>query len=404
MTTTVQFGAGESFDLAIENLTLLAPNAEGRSQVDDPAAAIRAALAAPLGYPPLKAALVPGDQVTVAVGKGVPGVASLLRGAVAELVDAGIEPANVTVLSAEATDEISRVAAELGVQTNVHRPDDADGLAMVGVTATGEPLRLNRSLVEADFVLPISRARSGAGNGDAPKFAGLYPQFSSRAAVEKFHDRGKAAPAQRRAERAAEADDAGRKLGVALTVGVVPGVGGGVAGIVAGDPGQVARAAAEQFRAIWERATERPADLVIAAVAGDAQQQTWTNFARAVAAAERVLRPDGAIAICSELETPPGGSFERLRDAVDYAAVARGLGKARDEEARSAKILAEALERGPVYLHSRLPADVVESLGMTPIESGAELSRLAAGRGHCVVIEEAQRVRPRLAGGGHGVE
>jgi hypothetical protein len=52
-----------------------------------------------------------------------------------------------------------------------------------------------------------------------------------------------------------------------------------------------------------------------------------------------------------------------------------------------------------VYLRSRLSPELVESIGMTPLESDAELSRLAAGRDHCVIIEEAQRVIPRLVAG-----
>jgi hypothetical protein len=100
----------------------------------------------------------------------------------------------------------------------------------------------------------------------------------------------------------------------------------------------------------------------------------------------------------------PGESFDRLREAVDFAAVARGLRGAAGPDARAALILAQALDQGSVYLRSRLPADLVESLGMTPVVADAELSRLAAGRRHCVVIEEAQRLRPRLASSDHGVE
>jgi hypothetical protein len=43
-----------------------------------------------------------------------------------------------------------------------------------------------------------------------------------------------------------------------------------------------------------------------------------------------------------------------------------------------------------------LSADVVESLGMAPIDSDEELSRLAAGRRRCVLIEQAQRLAPTL--------
>jgi nickel-dependent lactate racemase len=400
MTTTISFGAADSCEIALGEHTRLAPDAAGHPAVDDPAAVMRAALTAPCGFPPLAAALAPGDRVAVAVGKGLPSLASLLRGAINALVDAGAEPANITVVLAEPFDQQMELGAELGVQFAVHNPDDATGVAMIGMTRDGRPVRFNRAVAEADFVLPIAAARLALGGEGAPaKFAGLFPQFSSREAADRFHGRGTSTLALRRTVRVAESDEAGWLLGILLSVGIVPGAGGGVAAVVAGDPAVVAKIATEQFQTIWERPAIQQGDLVIAAVTGDAEQQTWTNVARAISAAERVVRPDGAIAVCCDLEEPPGEAFERLRDAVDFGEVAQRLRRDPAADARPAMILAQALERGPVYLRSRLPADVVESLGMTPIETAAELSRLAAGRRHCVVIEEAQRLRPRLVAG-----
>lgn len=405
MTTTISFGAADSCEVALGEHTLLAPDAAGHPSVDDPAAAMRAALTAPRGFPPLTAALAPGDRVAIVVGKGLPSLASLLGGAVRVLIDAGAEPANITVVLAEPFDQQTRLREELGVHFAVHNPDDAAGIAMIGMTSDGRPLRFNRAVAEADFVLPIATARLAlGGEGASAKFAGLFPQFSSREAADRFHGRGRSTLAQRRTERVAESDEAGWLLGILLTVGVVPGAGGGVAAVIAGDPAVVAKTASEQFQSIWERPARQQGDLVIAAVAGDTEQQTWANVARAITAAERVVRPDGAIAVCCDLEEPPSAAFERLRDAVDFGEVAQRLRRDTAADARPAMILAQALERGPVYLRSRLPADVVESLGMTPIETAAELSRLASGRRHCVVIEEAQRVKPRLIGGSNGLE
>ncbi len=183
-----------------------------------------------------------------------------------------------------------------------------------------------------------------------------------------------------------------------MTVGVVAGPGGGVAAVIAGDPELVARETAAKFQAIWQRPAARQGDLVIAALAGDHGEQTWENLARAVKASARVLLPDGAIAVCSNLDTPPSGAFHRLVEAADPAEAQRELRRDSGPGARAARTLAHALERGPVYLRSRLPPEVVESLGITPLDDDQELARLAAMRGHCVVIEEAQRVAPQLVG------
>jgi hypothetical protein len=407
MNTTLSFGEGASCELALRDATMLAPNAARHPSVDDPAATMRAALAAPRDYPPLAAALAPGDRVTVALGRHLPRLESVLRGVLEELVAVGVAPSNITVLSSAALP----TRADLGfdadleaVRFAVHDPDDDEGLAMLGMTSAHRPLRLNRALTEADFVLPVTVARTGAGAGQPEKFAGLFPAYSSREAADRIQGRGKLATPISRAKRAAESDEAGWLLGVGMAVVVVPGPGGGVAAVVAGDPATAAREAAAAFQAIWALPTAERGDLVIGAVTGDGAEQTWGNLARAVAACGRVASPDGAIAVCCDLDEPPAGSFEALVDSMDFAAVARELHNSAAADARPAMVLAQALERGPVYLRSRLPAEVVESLGMTPIESDAELSRLVAGRRHCVVIEEAQRVRPRLVGDPNGME
>jgi hypothetical protein len=367
----------------------------------DPAAAMQAALAAPRGFPALSSAVVPGDRVAIALGRNVPQAASVLHGAIASLVNASIEPGDITVVSAEPFEETPGLADALAaedVATAVHDPNNADSIAMVGLTAKHEPLRLNRVIAEADFVLPISTARAGRRDGGPAKFGGLFPRFSNRETVDRFHGHGKTATTPRYERRVADSDEAGWLLGIGMVVVVTPGRDGGVAGIIAGEPGAVSQAGAEQFRAIWERAIDERGDLVVATVAGGAEQQSWNNVAHAVAAGEKVRAGEGAIAICCEIDEVPGKAFDALVDVIDYADVVRKLHDKPAEDAKAARALAQSLERGPVYLHSRLPAELVESWGLTPIENEAELARLASGRRLTIVIEEAQRLRPRFTG------
>ncbi len=407
MTTTISYGTHATCELSLGDHTLLAPDAAEHPSLRDPAAAVRAALTAPRDYPPLAAALAPGDHVTIAVGRGVPQLDQVLRGAIAELIDAGVEPANVTVLSAEPLNGLGVSLVEHGIEgvtLVVHNPDDEDAIAMLGMTAAMHPLRLNRLLTEADVVLPIATARA-AGRDSAPeKFAGLFPRFSNRATIDRIQGRGKSAAPLAKGKPMAESEEAGWLPGVGMEVIVVPGPAGGVAAVFSGDPGAATKAAAAEFAAIWERSIDQRGDLVIGSVTGDAQQQTWGNLARAVSACSRVARADAAIAVCCELDEPPAGSYEALVDAFDLAKVSAHLRKSAAADARPALVLAQALERGPLYLRSDLPAEVVESLGMTPIADDAELERLARGRRHCIVIEEAQRVKPRLVGDSNDME
>jgi hypothetical protein len=400
MPTTLTFGGFNRCELAIEHGDFLAASGAAAA-VADPAAETRRALAVPNGYPSLALATVPGDRVAIAVEEGVPQAAAVVRGAILAMLDAGVPAGMITVVVAgelEDADELTRSLASIGaseVRLEKHEADDAGALAMVGVTAAGEPLRINRTLAEADFVLPIGVSPM-PGKGDAERFAGLYPQFGSREAIVRARTAAAGEIPKARKRRVQESNEAGWLLGVGMRVSVVRGPAGQLSAILAGDPETVAVDAAARTRAIWERPVARQGGLVVASVVGRPAEQTWENLARAVVAASSLVEPGGPIALYSELELPPSGPLNRLMEAVDFGEVQRELTQDEPAEAFAAITLARALESGPVYLRSRLPGDVVESLGMTPIADEGELARLAAGRAHCIIIEEAQRVVPRL--------
>jgi nickel-dependent lactate racemase len=366
--------------------------------VADPVAAVRAALASPAGYPPLASATVPGDRVAVTLADDIPERDAVLTGAIAALLDAGVEAELITVVATNDLADDKDLQSRLvqiragGVVFERHDPGDDDRIAMIGVNGAGEPLRINRTVAEADLVLPISTCESAAEGDGASRFSGLFPQFSNRETINRLKPHGIKESAKQRSKRKAEIDDAGWKLGVGMTMRVIAGAGGTIAAIEAGDPTAVDRATQRRSHEVWDAAVERLGDLVVVAIVGDDRQQTWDNLARALRTAESALSAGGAIAVCSAITAHPSRTFSVLRDAVDFEEAQSEIARTNADDAAAAMALAQALERGPVYLRSQLPADVVESLGMTPFETDQELSRLAAMRGHCVLIEDAQRV------------
>ena len=78
---TFRFGAAAQCELPLEDYTLLSAESDEHPTLDDPAAGVRAALAAPLGFPPLVAATAPGDTVAIALADGVPRSQEVVRGA-----------------------------------------------------------------------------------------------------------------------------------------------------------------------------------------------------------------------------------------------------------------------------------------------------------------------------------
>jgi hypothetical protein len=127
MSTKVSFGDADSCEIARDGCTVLAPNLAGAAPVENLAEALRTALSAPLDYPPLVAAVVPGDRVAIALGKGVPHVGALVGAVIAELTGAGLQAADVTIVSAEPLEEQAALAAAWsghGVRFEVHNADD----------------------------------------------------------------------------------------------------------------------------------------------------------------------------------------------------------------------------------------------------------------------------------------
>jgi len=356
----------------------------------DPAAAVALALAAPLEFPPLSAGVVPGDRVAIAVDNAVPCVAAVVRGAVEALRSAGVEPRDISIIATEAkTVELCREelsAFEHGPQFVVHDPADEKNLCLIGVTKRGQPLFVNRTIFEADIVLPIGCARV---NGQGV-YNSLYPRFSNAETVEKSRTPAERDAVARRNGKRSEADEAGWMIGALMTVEVVPGSGETVAHVLAGEPQAVARRSEELCRRRWLLHSPRRVSLLIATVTGGAQSQTWANIGRALAAAEHVLEEGGAVAICSNLEEQPGHSLGRLIRIPDIDVAARKISHDRDADSWPAWHLARALQRGPVYFLSQLSAETVEDLGLAPVESVDDLVRLAGRHESFAVVDDSQ--------------
>src|SRR5262245_42876656 len=71
--------------------------------VGDVSAAASAALAQPLGYPPLAQAVVPGDRVALAVGSGLPQSQAVIGAVAKTLVETGVAPTDITLLAQSET-------------------------------------------------------------------------------------------------------------------------------------------------------------------------------------------------------------------------------------------------------------------------------------------------------------
>ena len=367
-----------------------AAGAENARQIDASQATFDA-LASPLDFPPLSHALVPGDRVAIALDEAVPRAASVVQGVVTSLRTAGIEDSAISVVTRSAeTSQLCRDEfagnGRCDINFVVHDPADESAVCLVGQMRRHGPLLVNRSIFDADVVLPVGLARFD----DAGVYDSLFPRFSDNAAIERFQSPAAIASETSQANRERETDEAGRLIGAPLVIEVVPGANDSVAHVVAGQPDAVADRARQLLRDEWQYHTEHRASLVITTITGGAQAQNWDNVGRALAAAERLVTDDGAVAVCSNLNEPLGQSLGRLVGSEDLEATERKLRHDHAHDSWAAWQLARALQRGPVYFLSQLDAETVEEMGMAPVADVKELARLASRHEDYIVLEDAQ--------------
>jgi nickel-dependent lactate racemase len=364
--------------------------AEVRAELPDTIDLARRALERPFKFPALSSCIVPGDCVAVPVGDGVPRVGEVVRGAVEAFENAGIDTEAISIVTADAATMqlcqggFAARSARLP-QFVVHDPDGKDNLCMVGLTRKKEPVVVNRTIFDADVVLPIGCTRAGGGAFDC-----LFPNFSGAEAIARFRTPANVSSAADVAKRIKEAKEAGWLIGVLMVMQVVPGPDESVAHIVAGEPEAVARRCQKRYLEQWLRRSSRQVNLVIAKISGGAESQSWRNVGRALANAEPLLDEGGAVVVCSNLEQPPGESLGRLIGSDDLEKAARKIFRDHAEDSLPAWHAARALQRGPVYLLSRLDDETVEDLGFAPVGNVDELTRLVGRHESCVLIDDSQ--------------
>ena len=181
-------------------------------------------------------------------------------------------------------------------------------------------------------------------------------------------------------------------LGVQMTMQLVPAGNDRAMHVLAGAPQAVWQRGNELAEGAWRFNVARRASLVVAAIGGGPEQQTWHNITRTLSTALEAVEDNGAIAICSTLKTKPGPALRRLAGADSYEAADRAIQRKPTSDALCAARLNRALQRARVYLLSDLDANDVERLGVAYVASASEIVKLSSQHASCLVLGNAQHV------------
>lgn len=347
----------------------------------------------PLGYPPLRQAVVPGDRVVLPVDPATPALGPMVQAVCEVLQSAGVQPETVSVLSLGPMPEPVLGSLPEGLSWHVHDPDDESSRAYLASTREGRRVYLNREAVDADFVLPIGRIGYDSSMGLRGPWSVVFPGLSDSDTQRSVRSR---ASIRRRPEAGPETSALEESVGVSwllgsqLQMGVVEGA-RGVAGLVAGAEADVQSAGQRALEEAWTYRAEGRASLVVAGIGWADHPGSLDDLAEAAWTAARLVRRGGKIVLLSEVEGEVGPALGRIASASDPTRGASLLkGSENESDYLAALKLAEALSWADVYLYSRLDESSVEDLGMIALGRPSEAARLARASDSCHVLSRAE--------------
>ncbi len=359
------------------------------------ASAVGQVLEHPIDFPPCRRMVVPGDRVAIAVDDWQPGIEPVLHVLGDVLGQAGIEAGDITVVATPAAGLALREVLPRGMAFELHDPASSRGLAYLATTKVGRRIYLNRNLTDAEVVIPVGRLGYDPVLGYRGAWSVIFPGLSDRQTNAWYRERLVDDPPDLLTPRARldEAFEVSWLLGAQFHVGLVPG-GSGLAEAVAG----LAAPAREQgIRAVNERWSFRaPArgECVVAGIGGPGEVPGIDSLVEGLVSASRLVHHGGKIVAFCRASGPIGPSLERLIKSGEVRSGAAALhGHEADIDSVTGRRLAQVLAWADVFLYSQLDRQVVEDLGMIPLDHVDDGRRLAARSSSCLLLSRAELTR-----------
>ncbi|MEW4526613.1 lactate racemase domain-containing protein [Maioricimonas sp. JC845] len=404
VTFQLRYGSDLTYECSLESDRVVARHLPPPALIDLPAR-IAEALAAPLEFPSLHQAIVPGDDVTIVLERDTPQAGPLLAAVWDEIASRDVSPDRLTVLqpaSYRAQAPLDpRSALPEGVREHVtwkvHDPATEGECAYLASTAAGERIYLAREAVDADFVLTVGELAFDTLLGYRGTSSSLYPGLSTVEALRRSHGQGhdELSPDDQRPLRELT-DEIHWLLGGQFSLQVIAADGQNVSAVVAGQADAVLRRGKKLLAETWQFEVSSRPELVLVAVDADAGGHHWSHVAAALDAARHIVARDGRIVLLSELADEATDGILMVRDARTPRDALQPLRQAAPADLIAATQLARTIDWANVYLLSHLDDDLVEDLFMIPLADEQEVDRLLEGDEPCAVIGGGQHTLTRL--------
>ncbi|MGL6074445.1 MAG: lactate racemase domain-containing protein [Fimbriiglobus sp.] len=361
------------------------------------------AVTKPFGFDsPLSRALTPEDHVAVVLDEGIPHLVEVLVPVLEQLLAAGVPMGQVTLVVPagggqgawldDLPDELSDVKLE------VHDPEDKKKLAYLATTKSERRVYLNRSLVEAEFVVVVTRRGFDPTFGYSGAETAIFPRLSEpQALVEAVGQFTRNLPGRAESPLAAQAAEIAWLLGTPFFVQVIEGPGDTIHDIVGGLPDSCEEGI-RRLEAVWRGQVAEAPELVIASISGDPARISFQDLGNALLAAARIVAPGGRIALLTTASPTLDEGAAILRQAEEPDHVSAILKKRKPDDWAAADFWAFAAKRARLYIASPWPDDVLEEFFATPIRTPAELQRLTDTAPKLTLIPDAHKTMVRVGG------
>ncbi len=363
--------------------------------VADWSAAVAEALENPFHYPALRRAMTPDDHVAIAIDEQLPQPARFLVPILEHIQQAGISCQAITLLCLPPSTGQPWLEdlpdAFQDVHLEVHDPNDRRGLSYLATTRKGRRIYLNRTAVDADQLVLLTRrsfdCRMGYAGGEGALFPALSDEAARKEAAAKLFFDAPGDPAWPAQE---EATEVVWLLGAPFFVQVIEGKDGEIAGVVGGS----IDSSGEGQRLLdtrWRVEVDEPADVVVATISGDPARHTFADLARALACAVRVVKPTGRVVLLSDAAPALGRSAEIMRHTEDPYKTLQILAQEKPADEEAGFLWCRAAQNAKLYLLSQWPVETAEELFVTPLENANQVLRVIGAESSCLFLPDAHK-------------
>lgn len=370
-------------------------NHTGPAAVEDLSAAIAAAFEAPLDYPSLTQAVIPEDRVAIVVDPDTPCWLELAEATAAQLCSAGVAAEAIQVILNRAlpAEQVQQLAQRLQYPLCEQETALQGQRTYLASTAEGERIYLPAAVVDADYVVTISRIGFDEQWGYRGTHSTVYPALASPEDQARLQGQShqELTPENSRGQRQM-IDEIGWLLGLQYSIQVIPSAAGGVAYILCGASDSVFRRGVELLNETWRADVPEQAETVLVALPAGEHLDHWAALTRTCQTAAKLVAPQGRVILLTSLQEIPPELAELIHATSDSDTLLRRLNKQRTPTAGALHALLKLARRAKVLLRSGWQEDLVEALDCIPLSDDQEVLRALAGGESYALLNGAQFV------------